>query len=204
VSDLTLNDLVPVIKRASKSVAYQWPGVIDADDVEQGIYIHLLERQTSVEKIYGMDDLAKYRAVVGIGHQIASQERTAYDHFKGSYSYSVGEIKDLLKQGVLEDEAPDHFKAELVDMELAFAEMDARVPQYVDAIHARYALHQVPAQGAAAKRLSDALTSLADAMNKVARNRFSSRDDGLGTRELISREQALDLSGSEWDGEDDL
>ena len=31
---MTLNEMAPVIKRASKAVAYQWPGVVEKDDVE--------------------------------------------------------------------------------------------------------------------------------------------------------------------------
>jgi hypothetical protein len=198
---LTLNELGPAIKRASKSVAYQWPGVVEADDVEQQIYLRLLESPGSVDKILSMDELSRYRSVVGIGHQIASAERTEYDHFKGSYNYSVREVKDLLKQGILTD-PPANFRAELVDMLDALDELEARTPQYAGAIKLRYVQHVVP--GVSKKdELSRGLTALADEMNKVSRRRYSERDDGLGTRQLVTNAQALEASSSDWDGDDE-
>lgn len=190
--------LRPVIKRAAKSVGFQWPGVVDDDDVEQSIILRLIESPGSVDKILGMEDRARYRAIVGIGHQIASLERTDYDHFKGSYRYSVSEVKDLLKQGVLTD-PPDHFKAEFLDLMGAMAEVS---DSYADAIEDRYIADTVPSTKSGEDALRRGLTSLTDAMNRQHRTRHSARDDGLGTRQVISTARALDVSGSEWDGDD--
>lgn len=198
--DLTLNDLLPVIQRAAKSVALQWPGVVDADDVYQDIWLRLVESEGSVEKILGMDGRAQYRAIVGIGHQLASGERSDLDHFKGSYSYSVYEVKDLLKMGILLEDPPPSFRAERVDLVEALAALEKKTPQYAESVIDRYFHSKVPDQGTAAQRLSNALTSLTDEMNKVARTRFSEHDDGPGTRQILSRTQALDVSGSDWDG----
>ncbi|WP_457602212.1 hypothetical protein [Mycobacterium intracellulare] len=200
---MTTNELAPVIRRAAKSVAFQWPGVVEADDVEQSIHLRLLESGGSVSRILEMDERARYRAIVGIGHQIASQERTDYDHFKGSYTYSVAEIKGLLKMGILTETPPPHFKAELIDMEMALASMVEKRGQYVDAIHVRYVDEITPKTKSEEDALRRGLTALADAMNKVARNRHEKRDDGPGTRQVLTRAQALDLSASEWDGEED-
>ncbi|ASR77156.1 sigma-K factor [Mycobacterium phage MyraDee] len=197
---MTLNELLPVIKRAAGSVAFQWPGIIEADDVEQSIYLRLLESDGSVEKILAMDTRARYRAIVGIGHQVASQERTDYDHFKGSYNYSVAEVKDLLKQGILLV-PPAHFSAELLDMQDALTDLAERTPQYADAILSRYVQEVVPQAGADKKRLSDALTSLSDEMNKVSRRRFAERDGGPGSREVLSNAQAYATSSDQYGGE---
>lgn len=201
MTDLTLNDLGPVIKRAAKSVAFQWPGVIVAEDVEQSIFVHLLERPNSISKIEEMDERSRYRAIVGVGHQIASQERTDYDHFKGSYRYSVSEVKDLLKQGVLTD-PPEHFKAEVIDLLDALDELVNRSPRYAEAINSRYADDAFPTSTSEKDALKNGLTALAGQMNKQHRTRYSERDDGLGTREVINTARALDVSGSEWDGDD--
>src|SRR3954469_18385628 len=92
----------PIIKRASKSVGFQWPGVAESDDLEQDIFMRLLESPGSVEKILAMEDNARYRAIVGIGHQLASIERDDYDLFSSNFKYSVGDVKSLLAEGVLE------------------------------------------------------------------------------------------------------
>ncbi len=198
VVGLTLNELSPIIKKASKSVAFQWPGVIEADDVEQSIYLHLLERPNSVEKIGEMDGKAQYRAIVGIGHQIASGERTEYDHFKGSYRYSVAEVKDLLKKGIL-THAPYLFSAERADLEEAFQSIP---PQYADAISARYVYEQFPSCKQEENALGRGLTALANGMNKVHRTRYSERDDGPGTREVMSEAEARTVSRHQYSGEE--
>lgn len=198
---MTLNALQTTIQRAAKAVAYQWPGVIEQDDIEQQINMHLLERPSSIEKILEMEEKAQYRAIVGVGHQLASQERTDYDHFKGSYTYSVSEVKSLLRDGILTDNPPEQFKAELLDMLEAVVVL--RV-SYVEALYRRYVEQTTPSNTPERHALERGLTSLTDGMNKIARNRFSERDDGIGTREIYSREQALDRIGADWDGEDDL
>ena len=197
---MTLHDLEPEIRRAAKVVAFQWPGVVDADDVAQEIALRLLESPGSLEKVSEMNDKARYRAIIGIGHQIASQERTDYDYFKGSYNYAVGDLKDLLKMGILVD-PPPNFRTEFIDMEDALHEMKERVPQYVEAIRARYEKGVVPTANADQQRLKNALASLADSMNKVARRRFSERDDGVGTRKPVRREAARFLSKDGYDND---
>lgn len=195
-----LGNFAPVIARAARSVAHQWPGVVDKDDVEQSIWIRLLESPGSVEEISQMDSRAQYRAIVGMGHQIASRERTDYDFYKGSYRYSVKEVRDLLNQGILIDPLPS-FRAELIDIEEGLSKLN---PRYQGAVVGRYRDGEDPASEADQKATERGVDSLVDEMNKAHRTRFSERDDGPGTREVLTREQALDLSGSDWDGEDEF
>ncbi len=195
-----LVDLMPVIKRAAKSVAFQWPGVIEADDVEQGIHLRLMESPGSVSKIYEMEDRAQYRAIVGIGHQLASQERADYDYYKGSYRYSVVEVRKLLNDGALL-EPPEGFNEAMVDLELALAELRDEKPQYWDALLSRYQDGYVPEVGAEKKKLSDSLTSLVDEMNAINRRRFAERDGGPGSRKVISNSQARHISQMQYSGD---
>ncbi|QBP30534.1 RNA polymerase sigma factor [Mycobacterium phage Charm] len=193
--------LYPVIERAAKSVAFQWPGVVDKDDIEQMIALQLWERPTSLLKVAAMEDKAQYRAVVGIGHQLASQERTDYDHYKGSYKYSVGEVKSLLTRNVLTEDV-EGFTDAVIDLMDALEALVVKTPQYVESITSRYADGVVPKQGAAHKRLSDALTSLTNGMNTNARRRFMERDDGPGSRTVITNARAQTISQHQYDGED--
>lgn len=182
-------DLRSTVRRAAKSVAYQWPGVIDKEDVEQSIWLKLLESEGSAEKILAMDDKAQYRAVVGIGHQIASRERTDYDHFSGNFRYSVDEAKQLLKNEVL-TEPSDHFDAGVVDLMEALGTLSVKTPQYADAILKRYADGEVPNTSTESSALSRALTGLTNEMNRASRIRFAQRDGGPGSRKAISNASA--------------
>ncbi|QFG11567.1 RNA polymerase sigma factor [Mycobacterium phage BogosyJay] len=197
-----LQALYPVIAKAARSVAYQWPGVVEADDAQQMIAQQLWERPASLLKVASMDDKAQYRAVVGIGHQLASQERTDYDHYKGSYKYSVGDVKSLLSRGVLVSEV-EGFTDAVLDLMEGLESMVEKKPQYVDSITSRYADGEVPARGAAQKRLVDALTALTNAMNASGRRRFNERDDGPGTRTILTNAQAQAVSSHQYDGDHD-
>ncbi|QGJ88333.1 RNA polymerase sigma factor [Mycobacterium phage DreamTeam1] len=195
--------LYPVIERAAKSVAFQWPGILDADDATQSIAERLWENPASLLKVHAMEGKAQYRAIVGIGHQLASIERTDYDHYKGSYKYSVGDVKDLLNRNVLTEDV-EGFTDGVIDLMDGLESMVAKTPQYVTAVTSRYADGDVPKTGTAdSKRLSRALEALANAMNASGRRRHTERDDGPGTRTVLTNAQAQAISAHQYDGDYD-
>jgi hypothetical protein len=198
---LTLYELQRDIRRASRSVAFQWPGVVDADDVEQSINLRLMESPGSVTAILAMDEKARYRAIVGVGHQIASAERTDYDHYKGAYRYSADEVKKLLNRGVL-TEPLEGFNEAVTDLMEGLESMVLKQPQYVEAVVSRYADERPPQSKSEEHALSRGLTALTDAMNKSSRVRFSERDDGTGTRSAMTNEHARWVSRNEYSGSD--
>lgn len=197
-----MNDRVLILKpevvKAAKSVAYQWPGILDAEEAEQSLFLHLLERPGTIEKIIEMDKKARYRAVVGIGHQLAKKERTDYNYFKGSFKYCVDEVKGMLKAGALSGSS-GRFSGDQMDLVEALEVLRERSPQYVNAIRERYVTGKVPAQGADAERLSAALRALTDDMNQAHHRNHMQRDDGPGTRKAVSNEKARWLSKSNYD-----
>ncbi|QHB41234.1 hypothetical protein SEA_CHUPACABRA_51 [Mycobacterium phage Chupacabra] len=215
----SLNELLPVIKRAARSVAYQWPGVVEADDVEQSICVRLLESEGSVEKIRAMDQMATYRAIVGIGHQIASQERTDYAYYKGAYRYSVNEVKSLLSGGALKEhdegvnaldyseekvstgktEPTTLIPVQVTDLRAALKLLAERNELQATALVKRYRLDEFPEGDAAKSVLKRAHVALTDEMNRVRRTDHVTRDDGPGTRQPITREQARFQSKDAWD-----
>lgn len=194
---------MPVIRRAAKSVAFQWPGVIEADDVEQSIYLRLLESPGSVSKILEMDERPQYRAIVGMGHQIASQERADYDYYKGSYRYSVVEVRKLLNDGALIEPA-EGFREAMVDLFLALGVLYEDKPQYSDALYRRYQYGESTTDDKPYKdALNHGLTALVDEMNAINKRRFAERDDGPGTRKVLSNSQARDISNMQYSGMSD-
>jgi hypothetical protein len=191
------------VQRAATAVAFQWPGVIEAGDAAQSIALRLLESPGSLKKIAEMDDAARYRALVGMGHQLASQEREDYDYYKGSYRYSVAEVKEVLKRGVL-TEPVEGFDEAVFDLAEGLEALVDRAPQYVEAITKRYADAEIPKAGSDRERLSASLANLADEMNKSNRRRFSERDDGPGTRTAISNAQAQFISTRQYSGDGEV
>lgn len=213
-----LDGLTVHIKKAAKFVAYQWPGVIDATDAEQALYLRLLESPGSLTKIKQMeDDRAKYRAIVGMANQIASRERSDYAYYKGSYRYSVGEVRGLLEVGALQEAELDPdvqtydseggkpkagwskppVDAAVLDLRAALELLRRRNTLQSDAIVARFLFDDTPDKHV----LHRAVESLTNEMNRVYRTAHASRDDGPGTRKVTTREQARWASKEGWDAD---
>lgn len=219
-----LVDLDPDIRRASRLVAFQWPGVVDEHDMVHDIYLHLLERPNEVDKLRRMsDEKARYNIIVKIGHRIASQERKDYSYFTGNYRYSVKEVRALLSGGALwEDETspPVHrptdeeyqrpvagksrppVPAAVTDLRQAMSLLRERHLRYAEAICTRYLHDLTPDTSLGRTVLSRALGALAEEMNRVHRTKFATRDDGLGTRRPVTAEKARWISTQDWKGAD--
>jgi len=176
--------LAPVIRRAARSVSYQWPGVVEVDDVAQEIYLRLLESPGSTRKLLEMEEDARYRAVIGIGHQLAARERDTYEQFTANFFYSVDDVKNLLSKGALTGDMSGYVDA-LIDLDHGMNVLMMEHPEYFTAIHLRYEHAEVPSSGQAKMRLSRALTKLTDEMNRSERTRYAERDDGPGTKPKV-------------------
>ncbi|RYH63733.1 MAG: hypothetical protein EON54_07515 [Alcaligenaceae bacterium] len=197
-----LEELVPVILSAARTVENQWPGVADADDLQQEITIKLLESPSSLDKVFESERRLRFRILIRIGHQIASQERADYDYYKGSYRYSVEEAKSVLSKGILIEPLDGGFDEVVFDLMEALEVLATKNPGHSDAITKRYADEVIPTESAEKMVLSRALTSLVGEMNKSHSRRFSERDSGPGSRSVVSSEFAQEQLGKDWDGED--
>lgn len=192
--------LQPTIKKAAKSVAYIWNSVLDAEDAEQLINLRLLESPGTIRKIVGMERDAQYRAIVGMGHQLASIERADYAEFRGAYRYSLKEVKNALNAGILIEEF-DHFHEVVFDLKESLSILSGRSPQYVAALVKRYVEFETPNNKQEENALARGLTALTDEMNKSNKRRFANRIDGPGTRKPIRAEAAHYQSKRYWDDE---
>ena len=192
-------ELEATVKRASKVVALQWPGVVEADDIEQSIWLHLVENPGSVQSILAMEDKPAFRSVTRIGHRIAAQERMDYDYYKGSYRYSHNEIKSLLEDGIIAFPLAS-FSAERVDMLDALEEI---AETYKAAILRRYVEldTKTSEDNSYHLALKRGLESLVDEMNKCHKRRYSERDDGPGTRKAESNIRTVDRTRREYGGD---
>ncbi|AVJ50800.1 hypothetical protein SEA_GEMMA_56 [Mycobacterium phage Gemma] len=208
-------------KRAAKIVASQWPGVIEADDLEQTLYLKLLESPGTVDKVLDLEPKAKDRFLVRMGHQIASQERTDYAYYKGSYRYSLAEVKKLLKAGALKGleldpevqtydsegskphggESKPPVDSAVLDLRTALDALRERNETYADAVVKRYLFDEFAETKSEENALRNGTEALTDEMNRVHRVNHVTRDDGPGTRQGVRRESARYVSKSQWDND---
>lgn len=170
-----MEELVKPVKKAAKIVASQWPGVIDADDVEQEIWLYLVESPASAQKaLEATEPKAQARFLTRIGHQRASRARTSYDYFRGAYKYSVKDVKSLLVTGALSSDNQDGVKVEYTDLHIGFRALKERNEGQAESLARRYLLGGSMETGAEKMMLSRAVVALTDEMNRSHRiNRYS-------------------------------
>ena len=180
------------IDKASRSVEYQWPGIIDADDAAQAIWEHILEAPGTQRDLMQMTPTARYRTISKIGHRIASQERTDYDHFTGNYKYSVDEVRKLLEEFM-----PDGPEVPATSVAQSASKLDLerslfRLPErYFDLIVRRYGEGETSLGGADREALSQAVANLTSLMNSSNKQQYAERLDGPGTRPKATNAQSV-------------
>jgi hypothetical protein len=218
-----LSDLMPQVKKAAKSVAYQWPGVVDQEDMEQSLSLHLLERDSVLQKLYAEENKERMQALVWWGNQIAKGERADYEAFTGNFRYSVNEVKRFLAGGLLrglnpatesswtvedyistdnsfEDGVLTRYSTEL-DLTRAMKVLAKKNHPYARAIIVRYLLNEVQTDGADRVTLSRAVKALTDEMNRSFKKQHADAPDGPGTRTVVSNAAAASFSTNEYHGD---
>lgn len=213
------------VEKAAKTVAFKWPNVVSEDDMQQGLYLFLLERPGVVEKLLTeFDDKNRLNAVVAIGHQIAGKERDDYEVFSGNFRYSVNEVKSLLEDRALHHESPElgsnwsvskdfiqggEFEDKVInkvasetDLRRGMKMLAAKNSKYAEVIERRYLRDEVIPQEESAeyKRLIRALTALTTEMNKSFKQHQKDHD-GPGSRKPVPAQKAHYKSKQNWDDE---
>lgn len=171
------------IEKASRSVEYQWPGIITADDAAQEIWVHILESPGTKRDLMQMHPTSRYRTISKIGHRIASKERSDYDQFSGNFKYSVDEVKNLLEEFMPEGPAVPASSvsrsAMKIDLERSLFELPKR---YFDLIVRRYGEGVTALSNADKVALHAAVGDLTSLMNNSHKRQHAERLDGPGSR----------------------
>lgn len=118
-----VGDLAPWVRKVAKKVAGNWPTVICSDDLEQELYLRLLEfSEGALGRLVEATDGARYGSLNRMAVQIASGYRNDYEMFTGNYHYGADEVRQLLEDGSLV--FPDLLTAsERSDLALAFDDL---------------------------------------------------------------------------------
>ena len=207
------------VKKVARNVSFQWPGIIESDDLEQEIWLHILERPGTQRDLDGMDSLSRYRTLSKIAHRIASQQRTNEEYANGNFRYSVKEVKQLLENGALSESAVElqsAWSAEeflpsggsyedptftqvsvRLDFDNALERMKNENIGYFNVLQQRYEGWE-PVEDRS--KLSRALSRLTTLMNHAHKGAHAERIDGPGSRKAISNSAARAISTSQYSG----
>lgn len=197
---MTSPDLYEEVERAGRITARRWPGVIDAEDAEQEIWVRLLESDY-VDRLTEMEPAARSHVLGRIGSQVASQYRDDLEVFSGNVSYGTDEVRAMLKAGLLarqrkELDPSSETLTEFLDLHEGAQGLRDRSPQYAETLGKAFLLKEDTGHSMNLTRAIDALTV---EMNRVSARRFSDHD-GPGSRQALSNEQSIYITRNERDG----
>lgn len=204
-----VTDFSKEISYASKVVANQWPGVIEADDVEQELYLLLLERPGSVEKLATMTSEERRNSLVHVGHQIGSRYKNDYELFSGNCYYGTEHVRAILESGLLTVARRDlgdmkETLTDFLDLHEAFDYMKRVSEEYAQIVWSYYVEGSYDTgTGARYERLRRAIRSLTELMNQAHRRRSGKFHQGPGARKAISNEKARIISQRQYAGRND-
>lgn len=191
-----IDELIPDIKAASKTVAFKWPSVTTEDDMVGLITLRLLKTPASIDKLVEMEVDKRRSSLARVGHQIASGERDDYEVFSGKYLYSVDDVKKLLSAGAI-DGSDDSFRVTGMDILNGMIALEKKNPGHSKAIVDRYA-NRIQPQGKNKMLLSRAIESLTVLMNRASMTK--DYDFNNGGRHRNNR-QAVNEGDLNYDGE---
>jgi len=207
VDETTYRLLAPHVTWAAKKTAWDWVGVLDAEDAEQMIWDRLLSAgDQTVNKLAGMDVSLLKTSLREIGKQIAAEERDDYHRFSGNFRYGTKEVRRYLEGGVLfnsQDPAMSMFdRPEILarggmnvsfetatvaaDTLIGFKRLQKKNAPYAHLIGRVFVAFE-KLNPSERKTLSRAIVALTREMNGASRTRNSDFSNGPGARNLVSR-----------------
>lgn len=191
-------ELAPAVSSAGRIVADRWPGVIDADDVAQELWVRLMERPNSVAKLLTMKPSSLRQSLVDMGHQTASEYRSSYELFSGQVHYGTEDVRRILERGALTEEKT-RTDTERMDLFEGLEMLQAKNERYARIVFLVFALRESVDD---TKSITRAVDSLTDCMNRVHNSARYSYEDGPGSRKVVSNAAARAKSSGhyeEWD-----
>ena len=169
----------PTVVKVARAASVRWNGIMDPDDIEQSLWMFIMERPSVSTYMESHSDGEIVNALRRQADSICSEERAAYDYFAGNYHYNTGEVASMFSR-LLEDERL--LSDERVDLQLGLDELKAFHPNYFERVQ-RYFIEGQPYSSSAEQRSkSRALEKLTSIMNRKRNERERNRTEGPGTR----------------------
>ena len=196
------------IRSAALSVHVEWEEVIEVDDLQQEMWVHVLQRKY-VADLLGMDKPARAKVLRMIAEHICRAERDRYHYFSGNFYYSTREVRKLLRDGELSPDwegdikSPrydpdkvtntkgqmDDYVCSVRDLNAAYAVLAREDSAYYADITNRYVHNLGPGDSTERNRVQRAVDKLTRIMNRLHR---TPRYEGPGTRKVVANHQALE------------
>lgn len=173
--------LVDAVQREARLAERRWNKIIEADDIEQELWLFLLENKSSQRFLETAEPAQVAAALKTRADTICSKERLDLDHFSGNYHYTPGEVRDLLDD--LGAEYDVHEADEKIDLQLGLDDLLQYHPEHFETLERVY--HQgeeFSSTSAERMQKSRAVDKLTEIMNRKRGQRERDRTEGPGTK----------------------
>lgn len=177
--------LTEAVVREARLAERRWNKIIDHDDIEQEIWLFLMENKSS-QRFLATAEPAQVASALKIrADTICAKERLDLDHFSGNFHYTPGEVRDLLEEVGAEYDV--HEADEKIDLQLGLDDLLQFHPEYFDFIERAYFKGEHFHRESPGRKTKDrAVDKLTEIMNRKRGQRERDRTEGPGTKPTIS------------------
>lgn len=144
------------VKIEAKLAHTRWSRIMDAEDIEQEIWLFILENPTVQKYLESANKKQIKAALRRRADIICSKERIDYERFSGNFIYRPAEVSALLRCIKEREELPPD---ERIDLELGLKDLKRENPRYYDVLIGRYIKGEMVAYKSLASRALETLTT---------------------------------------------
>lgn len=179
MQDEAVIGLKDAVRKAAQQAETRWNKLLDADDIEQELWVFILESKAVQATLSALDDENKVARLKKKADSICSREKLDYERFTGNFLYTPADVRRILSRLAGDERILDD---EVIDFGIGFEALEDEYPQYYEAIKDFYFF------GRSVKNKSDknlkyrAVDRLAELMNRKRSKREADRTEGLGTK----------------------
>lgn len=172
-----------VTKEAQKAER-RWNNFVDADDIEQELWMFIMTRPSIQEYLIGADIPLAASAIGRKADSIASEERLAHDRFTGNWTYNPSEVRRLIWDVL---KSPEDVPTEdRLDLEEALKYMEEAYPVRHSILHRRFWNGESTDNETFRRKVDKAIEVLTDVMNSKKSTLTHERHEGLGTASIVT------------------
>lgn len=175
--------IVNDVKREARKAQDRWRNILDADDIEQELWMFVMTRPAAQEYLLNANHSMIASALWAQADSICSKERLSLNRFQDNWHYNVAEVKSLLQRYNTSDNIPHE---ERFDLEESLKHLKATSPGYYSILYRRYYEGESVHDKVFRKQISRASAKLTDIMNLKKSELKNERHEGLGTAPTIT------------------
>lgn len=171
--------LKQAVRKAAQQAETRWNKLLDADDIEQELWVFILESVAVQSTLSALDDKDKVARLKKKADSICSKEKLDYERFTGNFLYTPADVRRILSrlagdERILDDEA--------IDFGIGFEALEEEHFHYYEAVRDFYFFGRKVENKSDENLKRRSVDKLAELMNRKRSKREADRTEGLGTK----------------------